>query len=238
MSMRISPGYNFQTNEVPTRAKFQLMLAGASLTGIAISQIDATLVVQSFTSSTGLSLPAEGFLDYDQNGFLWVRGRHGHVHLWRGNWGGWETRRYPVYAPLDTITLPNAANSAEAMLRAHTAGNTTESAVGWRHGTALGRLTSIGIETGVSGVHTRWVVRGGRSGPMPIAERVPANLKAGGSPDYMLRTAASSSDHNATGFPAQAGGAEGTGRKQALLLWQSSAGGSLMWVFGLEFMQD
>lgn len=93
---QITPGYDFQQNEIPTKETLQLMTAGISITRIDISQISSALIGIKI-ADTSPSLP-EGWLRMGPAGGLYVTSRWGEVHLYRAGWGGMESRRYPFEA--------------------------------------------------------------------------------------------------------------------------------------------
>jgi hypothetical protein len=129
--MTITPGYNFDTNEIPTKERLALMTAGMSITGIALSQISTALigVLIGDTNSTSL---AEGWIRRSPAGGLYVWSRWGEVHLWRGAWGGMESRRYPFAgggAFAQRVTGHNLAPLSTS--------TTLESCVVWTRGTPL-----------------------------------------------------------------------------------------------------
>lgn len=79
------------------------MLDGMSLTGIDITQI-ATNLVGAKIGDTSTSMPGPGWLRVDALGKLWVYDGAGEAAVYRGNWGGWETRRYRTGNYIDTFT--------------------------------------------------------------------------------------------------------------------------------------
>lgn len=108
MAMTIVPGYDFTVNEVPTQALFYQMVAGATITGVPLSQIDTSLIGIKLSDSS-VSLPSEGWLWKDNLGCLWVKSRWGNIRIYRGSYGGQETIRYqrganvraPYYEPVN-----------------------------------------------------------------------------------------------------------------------------------------
>ena len=235
MSLTITPGYDFQTTEVPTRATLQQCVLGMSITGIPQSMIDSTLVSQMYTTSTSVSLPGEGWIDYDQHGRLWVKSRWGHVCLHRGNWGGWETRRYPCMDVIDTYTFPFNNVAPVGQLRTVVAGNTTESNVAYRAGTSIGIWRFKNCESAVSGALVRLVGRGGWMGEVLSSNRSIM-------PDYQVRQGTGVQDQAATPFPASDASATTKARKGGLLLRQNGNGAATVrataWYFGMELMED
>jgi len=93
MSLTIKPGYDFETTETPSRDKFIRAAEGLDISGIDSSYLDATLIAHKFTTSSGVSLPAEGWLWTDAAGNGWVQTANGAVR-WGRNEGGWESRRW------------------------------------------------------------------------------------------------------------------------------------------------
>lgn len=93
MSLTIKPGYDFEAFETPTREKFLRAARGLEIAGIDSSYIGADLVAHKFTTSSGVSLPAEGWLWTDGAGNTWVQTANGAVRMGR-NEGGWESRRW------------------------------------------------------------------------------------------------------------------------------------------------
>jgi hypothetical protein len=107
--MRITPGYTFGTNEVPTRAKLENSLLGITLTGLSASQFPTDVRGLIITATSTPSMVAEGLLWRDGIGALWVNSRWGPVKMFRANWGGWETRRVTVGALSGTLPQPVGA---------------------------------------------------------------------------------------------------------------------------------
>lgn len=123
--MTITPGYNFDTNEIPTKERLLLMTAGMSITGIDISQIATSLIGVRITDTSPTALP-EGWIRRGPSGTLFTWTRWGEVGLWRGNWGGLESRRFPFVgggAFAQRVTAHLLAPLATA--------TTTESCVVW-----------------------------------------------------------------------------------------------------------
>jgi hypothetical protein len=93
MSLTIIPGYDFEVNETPTHDKFIRAAKGLQISGIDASHIYGSLIGHSFTTSSAVSLPAEGWLWTDGGGNTWVQTENGPVR-WGRVQGGWETRRW------------------------------------------------------------------------------------------------------------------------------------------------
>jgi hypothetical protein len=93
MSLTIKPGYDFETFETPTREKLLRMATGLEVSGIDASYLDASLIAHKFTTSSGVTLPAEGWMWTDGAGNTWVEGANGPVRFFRTA-GGWESNRY------------------------------------------------------------------------------------------------------------------------------------------------
>lgn len=237
--MQITPGYDFGVNEVPTYAKFQLMINGMSITGIAEAQVSALLVTERFLDvTTSLSLAAEGFLNRDQRGRLWVKSRNGMVQLYRAGWGGWESIRYPAFAAVDTYNYPINQMGPIGQLRSHTTDQTTESSVGYRPGTSIGKFIAKNADTMVSGGFGRLVCYGGWGAEVLASKRI-GNDRSDRSAAYIVRSATATQDQEVTGFPAHTVNATGQARKQGLALRQNpSSVRTLAWWFGMEAMQD
>lgn len=163
---QITPGYDFGQNEIPTKETLQLMTAGISITQIDISQI-ATALIGIKIANTSPSLPAEGWMRVSPAGGLYVTTRWGEVHLYRGCWGGMETRRYPVEA-----SAGNAQRRVGFILTGMTTLTTSESAVFWsrvtptnlnlfRYYKPLDTAPSLGvIGSPVPGDHPRFLLFG------------------------------------------------------------------------------
>jgi hypothetical protein len=127
MAMTIVPGYDFTVNETPMQSTLYQMIAGATLSGIPLSQIDTSLIGIKLGDSD-VSLPSEGWLWKDELGCLWVKSRWGNIRIFRGSYGGQETNRYqrgantraPFYEPVNMVepgfrivydnTVPGGAN--------------------------------------------------------------------------------------------------------------------------------
>lgn len=106
--MQITPGYNHEPNEVPTKAKLQLMTTGMVITGIDISQIATTLVGTKF-GDTSVSLPAEGWFQISPQGMLWIKNRWGRCPVYRPGWGGMAMNR------IGNLGAPGYVSMAAAM---------------------------------------------------------------------------------------------------------------------------
>lgn len=163
---QITPGYDFQQNEVPTKETLQLMTAGMSLTNVDISQISTSLIGIKI-DQTSPSLP-EGWLRIGPSGTLFVTSRWGEVDLYRAGWGGMCTRRYPIKAQ-------NGTPQRRSLFTLAALGSmtTTESSVFfdqqdptvsllWRGFKPLDTSPSIGVmTTPVPGDHPRFLLWGG-----------------------------------------------------------------------------
>jgi hypothetical protein len=166
--MTITPGYDFTVNEVPTRAKLESMTAGMSITGIDISQIDTALVgVKQGDTST--SLPAEGWMLRNAPGQLWVQTRFGRVQLWRGCWGGMETRRFPVAGFTVVGTLPYKIGEGGNFIVPATS-NTAESTIAFKLNRQVDNNSVAGamrhLDTASSGQYLRVALWGGVGWPI------------------------------------------------------------------------
>jgi hypothetical protein len=232
MAMTITPGWDFAYNDVPTRARLELMTAAMSITGIPLSQINTNLVGIKY-GDTSVSLPAEGWIWGDTDGSLWVKTRFGKCKFFRGNWGGWETQRYLAADPLDHWTLPQPAPVPIGELRSVSAGASNESDVRYRIGTnTIGRFVVKNLDTATSGVAVRLLGRGAHTGEPIRTNRL-------GSPDYSVRHGSAQEDYEVSIFPATNADAPGQGRKKCLLLYQGiGQNRALAWFFGYEVMQD
>jgi hypothetical protein len=163
---QITPGYDFQQNEVPTKETLQLMTAGMSITQIDISQISTALIGIKI-DQTSPSLP-EGWLRMDPAGTLFVTSRWGEVEIYRAGWGGMTTRRYPIQA---STGFPQRRSIF--ILQPLGSMTTTESSVSfavdtplgsdlWRGFKPLDTAPSIGVmTTPVPGDHPRFLLWGG-----------------------------------------------------------------------------
>jgi hypothetical protein len=97
MSLTIIPGYDFGTNEIPTRSNFQ-QAARVTITGLGFSHVraDITKVIGGqATGGTGATLPAQGYIWVDLAGNTWVKTNNGNVQLNRGG-GGYESNRWEI----------------------------------------------------------------------------------------------------------------------------------------------
>jgi hypothetical protein len=92
--MKITPGYDFETHGVPTRALLGLMASGMSVRDISLYQLDSGLILLSVSDDSLPSLAGEGWLWFDARGNLWGRTSHGQVIVRKCD-GGWESSRYP-----------------------------------------------------------------------------------------------------------------------------------------------
>lgn len=207
--MNITPGYDFTVNEVPTRGKLYQMVAGMSLTGIDLSQIDTNLVGIKL-GDTATSLPEVGWMQVDGINCLWVKTEanitsspggevdYGRVKIFRGNWGGWETNRLKTENERDTFTYSaidigrhrgiiqvvpnNDTNPSNMFLRGKTGGSTDTHSV-------------KNLETGLTGLHTRTLMRGGHVAITRWALRT-------GYPDYVgIFHSVGVTDYNTQAFP-------------------------------------
>lgn len=199
--MQITPGYNFEPNEVPTRAKLGLMTTGMQVRGIDISQI-ATTLIGKITGDTGTSLPGEGWLQISPQGALWVKNRWGRAMFYRAGWGGMETNRFTTDR---SLTLTGFAPSRPcSFFAAHPTGSapsTSPSSPAMQFTTPAGtnNLRIIkALETGQTNTHTRFLLWGGAVTSMEMSMTtsawvrfrlaslntpgVPANDGAGGQP--------------------------------------------------------
>lgn len=160
--MQITPGYDFSVNEIPTAAKFGLMATGMSVTGIALAQIDTTLVGVRQSDTSDISLPSEGWLWNDHIGSLWVQGRNGPVKLFRANWGGWESRRYPCGKGTTDYGLPQPMATAIGYVGALSM-VTDESNVRFHYSryTTYNNWLCKALDTAVSEAYVRFIGRGG-----------------------------------------------------------------------------
>lgn len=159
--MQITPGYNFEPNEVPTRAKLGLMTTGMQVRGIDVSQIDANLI-GSKNGDTSVSLPSEGWLQVSPQGALWVQTRWGRVMWYRAGWGGFETIRYRA---IRSVTLTGFAPHRPASYFGQYGSNATnESNTGFLFNTPGGNNVDHverALETGQTNVNTRFLLWGG-----------------------------------------------------------------------------
>lgn len=95
-SVEITPGYDFSTTEVPTKALFQQAASGLTVGKIQFSNVDVSLVASyggDVSGTTGASLPGEGYLWTDPEGNTWIETVDGPVRLNRND-GGFESKRW------------------------------------------------------------------------------------------------------------------------------------------------
>lgn len=168
--MQITPGYDFEPNEVPTRAKLGLMTTGMQLRGVDITQIDATLIGFLTTGDTQASLPGEGWMMVSPQGALWVKNRWGRVMWYRAGWGGFETNRYRV---IRTISLAGFGPQRPCSYFGQYASDATnESSIGFLFNTPGGNnVDSVqrALETGATDVNTRFLLWGGSVTPSELS---------------------------------------------------------------------
>lgn len=162
MAATITPGYDFQVNEIPTRAKLTAMLAGISLAAITRTQIDAN-IINAVYGDSGTSLPGEGWIWVDRTGNVWTTSRWGLTKL-RRTGGGMSTMRFSSNVILDsygTFPVQNAAGRGFILNRLYASGDTNESNVHWHLSNNNDDPPSLrNEETATSGLHTRWCLRG------------------------------------------------------------------------------
>jgi hypothetical protein len=197
--MKITPGYDFTTTEVPTKAHLQQMISGGEVYGIDISQINSTLIGIK-TADSSVSLPAEGWMWTDVAGCVWVRSRFGPVKLWRGGWGGMETRRYPQGAQVINPPINNdrflyqCAGGTLSYKGTTPTGATLESNVFFTASQANGERFK-NLETGVSGGYTRSLLYGGGWFPAQVLTFTqPAYIRAAANNAYDVSTSIPYSD--------------------------------------------
>jgi hypothetical protein len=181
--VQISPGYDFSVNEIPTNAKLQQMVAGMSITGIDIGQIDTTLIAE-IIGPTSATMPVEGWLRVDALNRIWVRDANAkQVCLDRGNWGGWETVRMfagKITGVGDTWPYGAGETSFPLSARFEPSWNTVNdtNATNLYLKPSVGANTQVvnlkALETGVSGSVMRVLGRGGSVGIIANANRSPA----------------------------------------------------------------
>lgn len=164
--MQITPGYNFEPNEVPTKAKLGLMTTGMQLRGIDISQINTNLIGYKTNGDTSVSLPGEGWLQVSPQGALWVKTRWGRVMWYRAGWGGFETIRYRA---IRSVTLAGFALNRPCSYFGQYGSNAThESNTGFLFNTPGGNNVDTvqrALETGQTNVNTRFLLWGGSVTP-------------------------------------------------------------------------
>jgi len=167
--MQITPGYDFGVNEIPTRAKLEAMTAGMSISGVDISQINVALVGIKYQAETTTSLPAEGWMAHNAQGGLWVESRYGRVQLWRGGWGGMETRRFPVAGFTVVGSLPYKIGEGGTFIAPATA-HTAESNVSWKLNRQVDNnnqaVAMRALDTATSGSYIRLSLFGGQGWPI------------------------------------------------------------------------
>jgi hypothetical protein len=194
--MKITPGYDFGVTEIPTKAKIQQMLSGGELTGIDISQINTGLIGLK-TADSSVSLPAEGWMWVDVQGCVWVQSRFGATKLWRGSWGGMETRRYPQGAPVTNPPINNdrflyqCAGGQVGYKTGNPSGSTLASNVFFSAAQCSAERFK-NLETGYSGGYTRTLLYGGGW--------FPAQSISYTAPSYFLSAANNAYEMN-TGIP-------------------------------------
>lgn len=229
MAVTITPGFDFEVNGIPTKELLELMTAGMSITGIDISQIDATLVGMKDEPSS-VSLPSEGWLWLDPMGAIHVKTSDGLVRFYRAQWGGWETNRYPIGNPIETFSLPTAHVSPIGKFRTHTVGSTNESDVYFRIGTGnIQQMVAHPTDTLVSGTAQPIVVRGAYYAETLSTDRTHW-------PQHIGRRAGGVTNAPVEPFPQ-------TGVATSIhgLVTRQEGGGvvrGLAWYYGLEMMTD
>jgi hypothetical protein len=153
MSLTIKPGYDFKATETPTREKFLRAARGLDIKGIDSSNLAADLIAHSFTTSSGVTLPAEGWLWTDGGGNSWVQTANGAVR-WGRLEGGWESRRFTyadaVEAQGNKVDFSGGAEEASVTIKRDTA-RVDDGGV----------YSMIAHETCVSGANPVLVGRGG-----------------------------------------------------------------------------
>lgn len=166
MSMRITPGYDFQVNEIPTAEKFNQMAEGLELTNIPPSQLDAAMITLHITNGSGVSL-GEGGLWVNDLGEVMVNTRFGRLALIRAN-GGWETRRYNVVHLGPNLPISGAVLNpgvGRYAVRNNPSNGQTESTqvfFAFDRDPASGLvLSAVNIDTAPSGGNARMCMRGG-----------------------------------------------------------------------------
>ena len=99
--MRVIPGFDFGSTEIPTREKLGLMATGMSVTDIGYEQIDATIIGVTITDASQVSLPAEGW--------MWVDARS---NVWRSSIAGAEmSMGLPSARPCSRMTWPASSDA-------------------------------------------------------------------------------------------------------------------------------
>lgn len=160
MALSITPGYDFTVNEVPTRAKLQLMLTGMVIAGIPKESLDSSLFGISYgwlTGSTMATLANEGDVLFDISGQFWVKTKNGPVNVYNTGAGGWETVRYRTADPRDTaFNNPLSPNNFYGALESLVASNLDEDEVWFRiYTTQSQNLYCLPQVTTHSGAHNR-----------------------------------------------------------------------------------
>lgn len=92
----ITPGYDFGTTEVPTRAKFFQQAQGLGITNVQFDDVNQALIASyggEVSGTTGASMPGEGYLWTDPAGNTWIETVDGPVRINRND-GGWESMRW------------------------------------------------------------------------------------------------------------------------------------------------
>lgn len=179
--MQITPGYNFEPNEVPTRAKLTLMVSGMQVRGIDIGQIATDLVGVKLTGDTQCSLPAEGWLMRSPQGTMWVQSRHGRVPWWRGNWGGMEGKRFSAISA--AVGLVGSSARPCTLWSAHPTGSapsTSESCTAFAYAAPSGnnhRSRFRVLDSAASCVITRFLLFGGNVFPEALSMGVAGNVR-------------------------------------------------------------
>ncbi|MCI0354820.1 MAG: hypothetical protein L0099_07265 [Acidobacteria bacterium] len=100
------PGYDFDTDEIPTREKFLTQARGLQMVDLGIGDISSALVgIRSGnTGSSGYSLPGDSHVWVDLHGNVWVHEPTGVVQLYR-SYGGWESKRLFVEANTGNFSI-------------------------------------------------------------------------------------------------------------------------------------
>lgn len=166
MAMKITPGWDFGVNDVPTAEKLNQMAAGMKIENIPLSQLAGDLISLHTTNGSGVSL-GEGGLWVNDLGELMVNTRFGRLAVVRAN-GGWETRRYNIRH--DGTNLPvfgSIGNPFTGRYVVHNRPTSSQNEASdvyfiYDRDPAAGLvLSAVNIDTAPSGGNARMCMRGG-----------------------------------------------------------------------------
>lgn len=231
MAFTIYPGYDFSVHETPTRAKLEQMLSGASIYGIDISNIDATLVgIKINNENSDVSTPGEGWIWKDSQNNLWVKSRFGRLRLRRSNWGGWETMRAwqgPNQSAGIWASDPTKPIGARGHIGCSQDTKSTSTVFFINTGANDNTVTFVLVDTGYSGSPCRILGRGGLLGASRTSLRQ-------GTPD-LFANAGTSTEPNLADWPA---GTIAAYRGIVTRQFTNWTGFGLVWYFGASIQEQ